>query len=152
MDENIHNIASWCAQLIELIGIAILTGVALFTVVYAVWLIIRHKSVDAVFHYIRQSLGRGILVGLEFLVAADIIYTVAVELTWETLGGLAIVVLIRTFLSFTIELELTGSWHWQPGTARDKRHRSEQDREESDEVVRRQEKDSSSKEQSEVKK
>lgn len=58
-------------------------------------------------------LGRGILFGLEFLVAADIIHTVAVELTFTTVGGLAIIVLIRTFLSFTLEVELTGHWPWQ---------------------------------------
>ena len=58
-------------------------------------------------------MGRGILLGLEFLVAADIIHTVAVELTFTTVGVLAVIVLIRTFLSFTLDLELTGRWPWQ---------------------------------------
>jgi uncharacterized membrane protein len=58
-------------------------------------------------------LGRGILLGLEFLVAADIIHTVAVELNFNTVGVLALVVLIRTLLSFTLEVELTGRWPWQ---------------------------------------
>jgi len=53
------------------------------------------------------------LLGLEFLIASDIIYTVAVELTFETIGVLAIVVLIRTFLSLTLEVEMTGKWFWQ---------------------------------------
>jgi uncharacterized membrane protein len=47
------------------------------------------------------------------LVAADIIHTVAVELNFNTVGVLALVVLIRTFLSFTLEVELTGHWPWQ---------------------------------------
>ena len=68
---------------------------------------------DAVYQQVRQTLGRGILIGLEFLVAADIIHTVAVELNLHTVGTLAIVVLIRTFLSFTLEVELTGRWPWQ---------------------------------------
>jgi uncharacterized membrane protein len=52
-------------------------------------------------------------VGLEFLVAADIIHTVAVDLSFQTVGVLSLIVLIRTFLSFTLEVELTGRWPWQ---------------------------------------
>ena len=58
-------------------------------------------------------MGRSILLGLELLVAADIIRTVAVTPTFESVGVLAIIVLIRTFLSFSLELEITGRWPWQ---------------------------------------
>jgi uncharacterized membrane protein len=61
----------------------------------------------------RQSLGRAILLGLELLVAADIIRTVAIAPTLESVGVLAAIVLIRTFLSFTLELEISGRWPWQ---------------------------------------
>lgn len=61
----------------------------------------------------RQLLGRSILLGLELLVAADIIRTVAVTPTFESVGVLAIIVLIRTFLSFSLELEISGRWPWQ---------------------------------------
>ncbi|WP_258806071.1 DUF1622 domain-containing protein [Pseudarthrobacter sp. NS4] len=61
----------------------------------------------------RQLLGRSILLGLELLVAADIIKTVAITPTFESVGVLAIIVLIRTFLSFSLELEITGRWPWQ---------------------------------------
>ena len=61
----------------------------------------------------RERLGRSILLGLELLVAADIIRTVAVTPTFESVGVLALIVLIRTFLSFTLELEMTGRWPWQ---------------------------------------
>ncbi|SLK15763.1 DUF1622 domain-containing protein [Arthrobacter sp. P2b] len=69
----------------------------------------------------RQLLGRSILLGLELLVAADIIRTVAVTPTFESVGVLAIIVLIRTFLSFSLELEITGKWPWQKesGDSRD---------------------------------
>jgi uncharacterized membrane protein len=69
----------------------------------------------------RQLLGRSILLGLELLVAADIIRTVAVTPTFASVGVLAIIVLIRTFLSFSLELEITGRWPWQkaPAAARD---------------------------------
>ncbi len=65
----------------------------------------------------RQLLGRSILLGLELLVAADIIRTVAVTPTFESVGVLAIIVLIRTFLSFSLELEITGRWPWQKQNA-----------------------------------
>jgi uncharacterized membrane protein len=60
----------------------------------------------------RQSLGRSILLGLELLVAGDIIRTVAASPTFESVGVLVVIVLIRTFLSFTLELELSGRWPW----------------------------------------
>ena len=66
-----------------------------------------------VYRSYRQLLGRSILLGLELLVAADIIRSVAVAPTFEGVGVLAIIVLIRTFLSFSLELEITGRWPWQ---------------------------------------
>ncbi|CCQ47307.1 conserved hypothetical protein [Pseudarthrobacter siccitolerans] len=66
-----------------------------------------------VYRSYRQLLGRSILLGLELLVAADIIRTVAVTPTFESVGVLAIIVLIRTFLSFSLELEITGRWPWE---------------------------------------
>ena len=61
----------------------------------------------------RRQLGRSILLGLELLVAADIIRTVAVKPSLERVAVLAAIVAIRTFLSFSLELEITGSWPWQ---------------------------------------
>jgi uncharacterized membrane protein len=61
----------------------------------------------------RGSLGKAILLGLEFLVAGDIIGTVAVEPTFQSLGVLGAIVLIRTFLSFSLEVEIKGRWPWQ---------------------------------------
>ncbi|MDQ6822814.1 MAG: DUF1622 domain-containing protein [Actinomycetota bacterium] len=61
----------------------------------------------------RQQVGKAILLGLEFLVAADIIRTVAVAPSFRGVGVLAIVVAVRTFLSFTLDVELEGRWPWQ---------------------------------------
>lgn len=61
----------------------------------------------------RQDLGRGILLGLEFLVAADIIHTIAVPPTLEGVTVLGMIVLIRTFLSVALQVELEGRWPWQ---------------------------------------
>lgn len=80
----------------------------------------------------RSGLGRSILLGLEFLVAADIINTVAVEPTIESLLVLAGIVLIRTFLSFSLEVEIDGRWPWQKGRSDETTPRDEdQNREES---------------------
>ena len=86
---------------------------------------------DAVHPYkqLRANLGRSILLGLELLVAADIINTVAVAPTLDRLAVLAGIVLIRTFLSVSLEVEIDGRWPWQsrassnarPGTAADNR-------------------------------
>lgn len=76
----------------------------------------RHQP--GIYRSFRQQLGRSILLGLELLVAADIIRTVAVTPTLGSIGVLAGIVLIRTFLSFSLELEITGRWPWQkPPTA-----------------------------------
>jgi uncharacterized membrane protein len=61
----------------------------------------------------RQQLGRSILLGLELLVAADIIRTVAITPTLDSVLVLGLIVIIRTFLSFSLELEITGRWPWQ---------------------------------------
>jgi uncharacterized membrane protein len=65
---------------------------------------------------LRQRLGRAILLGLELLVAADIIRTVAVTPTFTSAGVLGIIVIIRTFPSFSLEVELEGRWPWRPKT------------------------------------
>jgi uncharacterized membrane protein len=61
----------------------------------------------------RRSVGQGILLGLEVLVAGDIIRTVGVDPSFRSVGILSVIVLIRTFLSFTIGAEVTGRWPWQ---------------------------------------
>ena len=61
----------------------------------------------------RANLGMAILLGLELLIAADIIDTIALPLTPESVGLLAGIVLIRTFLSWSLEVEIEGRWPWQ---------------------------------------
>lgn len=75
------------------------------------------RSSEPTYRLFRQQLGRSILLGLELLVAADIIRTVAVEPSFESVGVLAIIVFIRTLLSFSLELEITGRWPWQKQAA-----------------------------------
>lgn len=72
-----------------------------------------HRREPGTYRRYRQQLGRSILLGLELLVAADIIRTVAVTPSLGSVLVLAIIVAIRTFLSFSLELEITGRWPWQ---------------------------------------
>ncbi len=90
---------------------AIVVGILLATVVSARRLPF-HDTRDEYRRY-RRGVGRAILLGLEILVAADIIRTVAVNPTFTSAGVLAIIVAIRTFLSFSLEVELEGRWPWQ---------------------------------------
>lgn len=82
---------------------------------------LRRRTLTDAYRSLRQRVGRSILLGLEILVAADIIRTVAGTPTLQTAGALGIVVLIRTVLSFSLEVELNGRWPWQK-TFNDRSH------------------------------
>lgn len=73
----------------------------------------RGELIDTLFAAMRSNLGRSILLGLEFLVAEDIINIVAVEPTLRSLAVLAGIISIRTFRSFSLEVEIEGRWPWQ---------------------------------------
>jgi uncharacterized membrane protein len=109
VDNAMHLIAT----AIEIAGVGIIVLGALI----AAGLFLRRgfgaSDWDKAYEGFRADLGRGILLGLEFLVAADIIGTVAVAPTFGSLGVLAAIVLIRTFLSFSLEVEIEGRWPWQ---------------------------------------
>ena len=97
---------------VELAGIAvILAGILLSALAFARQL--RASGADGAYKALRSNIGRSILLGLELLVAADIINTVAIAPTLESLAVLAGIVAIRTFLSFSLEVEIEGRWPWQ---------------------------------------
>lgn len=103
----------WATTGLELAGIGAIVGWAVAATVRAVPRVRRLGDGHDVYATYRRDLSRGILLGLEFLVAADIVGTVAVEPTFHSVGVLGVIVLIRTFLSFTLEVEVTGRWPWQ---------------------------------------
>jgi uncharacterized membrane protein len=74
---------------------------------------LRRNQVNDAYRSYRQGVGRAILLGLELLVAGDIIKTVAISPTVQTVGVLAIVVVVRTFLSISLQVELEGRWPWR---------------------------------------
>ena len=79
------------------------------------WLVQSRKGVLEGYDHYRIVLGKSLLVGLELLVAADIIRTVALDLTLRNIAILAALVLVRTFLGWTLGLEVEGRWPWQSG-------------------------------------
>jgi uncharacterized membrane protein len=90
--------------------LVIVLGLALSTFRF-----LRHclPSPEGAYHRYRVELGRSILLGLEFLVAGDIIRTVVVDPTIKGVTVLGLIVLIRTFLSIFMHLEVNGRWPWQ---------------------------------------
>ena len=104
-------VISMVGEVVDVVGvIAIVVGVAYAILDAALRGIRRLRPIYTRF---RRVLGRAILLGLELLVAADIIKTVAVTPTLDSVVVLAIIVLIRTFLSWSLELEISGRWPWQ---------------------------------------
>jgi uncharacterized membrane protein len=98
-------------KIVDGVGVAIIAVGAVVAGGVALGRLVR-RSPDT-YRFFRETLGRTILLGLEFLVAADIIRTVAVTPDAQSVAVLAGIVAIRTFLSFSLELEITGRWPWQ---------------------------------------
>jgi uncharacterized membrane protein len=109
-------------KVIDAVGVAVIAGGAVLAVFMTLGKGRREEG--GAYDFFRRRLGRAILLGLEFLVAADIIRTVAVTPTAESILVLAGIVLIRTFLSFSLQMEMTGAWPWQQRSvaADDKSH------------------------------
>lgn len=103
------------AHAFELLGVAVIVGGFIVALVRSV-IVARRDGYRRGYEEIRATFGRSVLLGLEILVAADIIRTVAVEPTIDNLMVLGLLVLIRTFLSWSLEVEIDGRWPWQHGT------------------------------------
>jgi uncharacterized membrane protein len=108
------------ARVVELAGVAVLLLGAVLAGGAFTRRLARHTAFPDAYHALRADLGRAILLGLELLVIADIIGTVAIEPTLQNLGVLAAIVAIRTFLSFALELEVSGRWPWQRAPVTDR--------------------------------
>jgi uncharacterized membrane protein len=110
-----HAWAELTARVIELAGVAVIAlGVAIAAIICLAQLL-RRRPWPEIYADVRSNLGRFILLGLELLVGADIIATITAPLTFESVGLLAAIVAIRTFLSFSLETEIEGRWPWRRG-------------------------------------
>ncbi|MEF8729099.1 MAG: DUF1622 domain-containing protein [Accumulibacter sp.] len=107
---SFNEIAEIVGLLFDGLGVVV---IVLGTLLAAGRLVILNRRAGDGYRQFRQDIGRGILLGLEFLVAADIIRTVAVTPTLEGVLVLGLIVLIRTVLSTALQVELEGRWPWQ---------------------------------------
>jgi uncharacterized membrane protein len=116
--EMVEQVVHAIALAVEIGGVLmlVLTAIVATALLFRDWR--RERAFAPAYKAYRRNLGRGILLGLEFLVIADIIGTVAIEPTFRNLGVLGLIVLIRTFLSFSLEVEIEGRLPWK-GAERD---------------------------------
>ena len=115
-EELLREAVQWITRIVEILGILIILIGLVLALGRFVLRLDRVEGADRV-SCLRSNLGRAILLGLEFLVAADIINTVAIEPTLDSVIVLAGIVLIRTFLSWSLEVEIEGRWPWQAASA-----------------------------------
>ncbi len=114
-ESTLHGIASF----FEAAGVAVMVLGLLLAVVQGVRRTAQGAKLSETYHPFRTTLARSILLGLEFLVAADIIGTVAVEPTVQNLLVLGLIVVIRTLLSFALQIEISGRLPWRSTTRED---------------------------------
>ena len=111
--DQTHAFVDQLAKLLELVGVAIILGGIIIASYSFFRNLNRTSDWPTAYQTFRANIGRGILLGLELLVGADIISTITAPLTAQSVGLLAGIVVIRTFLSFSLETEIEGCWPWQ---------------------------------------
>jgi uncharacterized membrane protein len=112
MQMDLLTIPLWITYLLEACGVLfIVGGFALSGALYLKYC--RTMTTRAAYQEFRHRTGRSIILGLDFLIAADIIKTILVDNTLISVSILGLVVLIRTFLSMTLHVEVEGCWPWQ---------------------------------------
>lgn len=118
--EGMLHWVAYAATGIEVLAVAIIVLVIIFaTVTYSMKIMARQADITTYTEF-RNRIGRALLLGLEILVAADIIRTVVLEPTLNNVIVLGLLVLIRTFLSWSLVLEIEERWPWQPSRSRTK--------------------------------
>jgi len=112
-------IAADVSELIELVAIVVIAVSVIIAVAQMVRSAVGGASGSRAYDVFKQSFSRGVLLGLDLLIAADIIRTVTLDQTLENVAALGLLVIVRTFLSWSLVLEAEGRWPWQaprPGT------------------------------------
>jgi uncharacterized membrane protein len=112
---NFHETMERVVQGFEVVGVAILVVGSLLAFVSAA-LGLRRGDGQAAYQDARQGVGRAILLGLQVLIIADIVLTITVDRTFDSAITLGLIVLVRTFLSFSLEIELEGTLPWRRGS------------------------------------
>ena len=110
---EILGLIEYAALLIEILAVTIIIVAIIVALARYLFRYATRRAGDDFYHQLKVSLGKALLLGLEFLVAADIIRTVALEATLESVIVLGLLVLIRTFLSWALVVEIEGHWPWR---------------------------------------
>ena len=110
---TVHEAAEHAVAGVEGAAIAVIVLGGLAVTAVFLWRLAARADLVETYSAYRRNLGRVILLGLEFLIAADIISTVAVSFSTEAVATLGVIVAIRTVLAFTLELDISGRWPWQ---------------------------------------
>ena len=110
---NFESVISDVVRVVETVGAAIMVLGGGAALVVAAPRILRAESRQVAYETLRRDLGQAILLGLEVLIIADIIRTILVEATIESVFVLGVIVLIRILLSFSLDVEIEGAWPWQ---------------------------------------
>jgi uncharacterized membrane protein len=115
--EMIQHAIEWIALGIELLAVAVIAGGVIILAITrgTVRYLFRLGEAGAYQSY-KHQLGKALLLGLELLVAADVVRTVALEPTLNNVAILGLLVIVRTFLSWTMSVEIEGRWPWQRRT------------------------------------
>lgn len=116
--ESIKLFIEWSATGIELVTILLIIIASVFGTIR--FLLHLNRTVPDAYKQYKVHLGKMLILALEFMVAADIIRTVALDQTLNNVLILGLLVAIRTFLSWSLTLEIEGRWPWQMGAAEDK--------------------------------
>jgi uncharacterized membrane protein len=113
--EDFRNAMALVGLALDGVGVFIVAAGAVGATLHA--LARRRPPLAERYRMLRENLGRAILLGLEFLIAGDIIRSVVVDPTLLNVAVLGLIVLVRTFLSMTLQLEVDGRWPWQQRTS-----------------------------------
>ncbi len=107
--------AQTIGEFLDAVGVLVILAGTVFSSAFAMWDFFRPEPQKNFYQSFRRNVGRSILLGLEFLVAGDIIRSITGTPSFTSVGVLAIIVLVRSFLSITFDMEIEGVWPWQKG-------------------------------------
>ena len=110
---SFDDVISEVVKVVEAVGAGIMVLGALAALLVFAYRALRAGTAHESYDELRRNLGRGILVGLEVLIVADIVRTIIVNPTIESVGVLGVIVVIRIALSFSLEVEIDGFWPWR---------------------------------------
>ena len=113
MSEGIAIIVEGAVLLLIVSSVVVIVG-GLLVIFGSYWRHFRQLSAEENYRRFKSRLARVLMVALEILIVADVIETVTLQVTFESLAALGLLVVVRTWLSWTLDLEAEGRWPWQP--------------------------------------